>query len=125
MKVEHSAVRSPIYELAKTFELDIDLGEYSYSLRIELFRNTDRENQFRCHAWELERFRLVPTSPQDANGKPAHECDDVVMVDRGIPRSAIRYPLEDIVAPSVDAAVEIVLKDLKTYLEHATLEESK
>lgn len=120
MKVVHSAVSSPIYELAKTCELDIQLGDDSYTLRIELFRNTEKEGHFRCHAWELEMFRLVPTFPRDEGNEPAHSCDDVVMVDRGIPRSSIRYPVEDIVAPSVDAAFEIVLGDLKRFLEYST-----
>ena len=87
MRVEHPAVPNPIYELAKTLELDIELGEYSYSFRIELFRNTEREDRFRCHAWELEMFRLSPTFPKGANGEPEHVCDDVLMVDRGISRS--------------------------------------
>ena len=125
MKVVHSAVSSPIYELAKICELDIQLGENSYMLRIELFRNTEKEGHYRCHAWELEMFRLVPTFPMGESNEPAHTCDDVVMVDRGIPRSSIRYPVEDIVAPSVDAAFEIVLGDLKGFLEHSTSAKAK
>lgn len=125
MKVDHSAVSTPIYELAKIFELDLQLGEDSYTLRIELFRNTEKEDHFRCHAWELETFRLVPTFPMDESNEPAHTCDDVLMVDRGIPRSHTRYPAEDIVAQSVDAALEIVLGDLKESLEHATAKRAK
>ena len=125
MKVVHSAVSSPIYELAKICELDIQLGEDSYTLRIELLRNTEKQDHFRCHAWELEMFRLLPTFPMDQSNQPAHTCDDVVMVDRGIPRSSIRYPVEDILAPSVDAAFEIVLGDLKRFLEHSTSTKAK
>jgi hypothetical protein len=125
MRIIHSAVTSPIYELAKTFELDIQLGEDSFTMRIELFRNTEKEDHFRCHVWELEMFRLTPTCPMDEDNQPAHICDDVLMVDRGIPRSHIPYPLEDIVAPNIDAALEIVLNDLKGFLEHSTLEKAK
>ena len=125
MRIIHSAIVSPIYELAKTFELDIQLGEDSFTMRIELFRNTEKEDHFRCHVWECEMFRLTPTSPMDENNQPTHICDDVLMVDRGIPRSHIPYPLEDIVAPNIDAALEIVLNDLKRFLEHSTLEKAK
>ncbi|MBC7910284.1 MAG: hypothetical protein H7Y30_07275 [Pyrinomonadaceae bacterium] len=111
--------------MAKTFELDIQLGETSFTMRIELFHNTEKEDHFRCHVWELEMFRLTPTSPMDENNQPAHICDDVLMADRGIPRSHIPYPLEDIVAPNIDAALEIVLNDLKGFLEHSTLEKAK
>ena len=125
MRIEHSAITSPIYELAKIFELDVQLGEDSYTLRIELFRNTEKEGRFRCHAWELELFRLTPTFPMDEHDNPAHICDDLIMVERGIAHSRINYHLEDIEAPDIDAALEIVLGDLKRYLEHATSEKAK
>ena len=122
MKIAHSAVTTPLYELARTFEVDLQLREDSLTFRIEFFRNTEATDRFRCHVWDLERFRLKPTIPRDANGEPSHVCDDILMVDRGIPRSRIAYPLEDIVALDLDAALEIVLNDLKAFLEHVTAE---
>jgi hypothetical protein len=124
MRIKHSAVTSAIYELVKVFELDIQLGEDSSTMRIELFRNTEKEDHFRCRVWESELFRLTPSFPMDENSNPAHTCDDLLMVDRGIPRSHIPYPREDIIAPNIDAAFEIVLNDLKGFLEHATLEKA-
>lgn len=44
------------------------------------------------------------------------------MVGRGIPHQRIGYPQEDIVAANVEAALEIVLDDLKKFLEHSTRE---
>src|SRR5438034_11614175 len=120
MRIVHSAVASPIYEFAGTFELDIRLGDELISMRIELFRNSVEKDHFRCHVWELEMFQLIPTLPRNKNNEPAHICDDVLMVDRGIPRSHIPYPEQDIVAPNVNAALEIVLNDLKQFLEHST-----
>jgi len=125
MRVAHSASTSPLYELANTYELDVRLGEDSYSLRIELFRNTETEGHFRCHAWELERFRLTPTFPMDENGNPTHVSDDLLMVDRGIAHSETHYQLGDIVAPDVEAALEIVVDDLKRFLEHSTMEKAR
>jgi hypothetical protein len=125
MRVAHSAITSPLYELANTYELDVQLGEGSYSLRIELFRNTETEGHFRCHAWELKSFRLGPTFPMDENGNPTHVCDDVLMVDRGIAQSGTHYHLEDIVASDVNAALGIVVEDLKRFLEHSTLEKAR
>ncbi len=72
MKVVHSAVTSPIYELARTFELDIQLGDNSWTLRIELLHNTEKVDHFRRHVWELEMFRLIPTCPIDENNQPVH-----------------------------------------------------
>jgi hypothetical protein len=122
MKIAHPAVTSPLYELARSFEVDVQLGDDSLTFRIELFRNSERPDSFRCHVWDLEMFRLKPTFPRDGNEEPSHVCDDVLMVDRGIPRSRVAYPREDIVASNIDAALEIVLNDLKAFLEHVTAE---
>src|SRR5262249_20291677 len=122
MKISHSAITSSVFELIKTLELDVQLGDDSWSIRIEIFKDTETNGRFRCHVWELELFRLTPTFPQGKDNEPAHSSDDVLMVDRGIARSRIAYPKEDIVAPDADAAIEIVLDDLKRFLEHATHE---
>jgi len=67
---------------------------------------------------------LTPTFPQDEDGQSAQISDDLLMVDRGIPRSRIAYPREDIIAADADAALGIVLEDLKRYLKHVTGEEA-
>jgi hypothetical protein len=124
MKISHSAITSSIFELVKTVELDIRLGDNSWPIRIELLQATEAKDRFRCHVWELELFRLTPRFPQDENGQPARLSDDTLMVERGIPRSRIAYPTEDIIAVDVDAALWIVLDDLKQYLSHVTGEEA-
>ena len=125
MNIVHPAIMSPLYELGKSYELDVRLGEVTYKMRIELFRNTEKADHFRCHVWELELFRLTPTFPMDDHGQPAVVSDDMVMVDRGIPRSNLSYPQEDIVAPSIEAAFEIVMTDLKASLENPVAKKTK
>ena len=120
MKIKHPAVTSPVYELVKVAETDIRFGDHAWTYRIELLRDTEDAGRFRCHVWETELFRLTPSFPRDENGQPAHVSDDTLMVERSIPRSRIKYPSEDIVAPDADAALEIVLTDLRKYLEHST-----
>jgi hypothetical protein len=124
MKISHSAITSSIFELVKTVELDIRFGDNSWSIRIELLQATEVKDHFRCHVWELELFRLTPTFPQDENGQPARISDDMLMVDRGIVGSRIAYPKEDIIAADVDAALAIVLDDLKQYLMRVTGEDA-
>jgi hypothetical protein len=39
----------------KTIELDIQLSdEDTWTTRIEIFRDTEQINRYRCHVWELE-----------------------------------------------------------------------
>jgi hypothetical protein len=125
MKVIHSAVTSPVYELVKTVEVDIRLGDDSWTTRVELLRDTEKSDHFRCRVWELELHRLTPSFPRDENDLPAHVTDSPIFVERGIAHSRIKYPLEEIVAPDADAALRIVLDDLKRFLEHVTGEEAK
>lgn len=125
MKISHSAIKSSIFQLVKTVEVDIQLADHAWSLRIELFQDTDQANHFRCHAWESELFRLTPSFPRDENNLPAHITDGMLLVERGIAHQKIDYPLEDIVAPNVEAALEVVLDDLKRFLEHATREAAR
>ena len=92
---------------------------------MELFRDTERADHFRCHVWELELFRLTPSFPQDDNGLPAHITDDTIMVERGIAHQRLNYPREDIIASNVEAALEVVIDDLKRFLEHTTGETAR
>ena len=125
MNIVHSAIMSPLYDLAKTCELDVRLGDVAYKIRIELFRNTEKKDHYRCHVWELELFRLTPTFPMDEKGQPADISDDLVMVDRGTNLGIRDSTKEDIVAPSIEAALELVMNDLKTSLENPTEQKAK
>ena len=120
MKVIHSAITSSVFELVKTVEVDIQLGEDAWTTRIELLRDTEKSDHFRCRAWELELHRLTPSFPRDDRNQPAHITDAPILVERGIAHSRINYPLEDIIAPDVESALEIVVSDLKRFLEHVT-----
>ena len=60
MKIKHPNVISAVYELAKTVEVDIQLSdEDAWISRIELFRDTEQPDRYRCRVWELELFRLT------------------------------------------------------------------
>ena len=125
MKLTHSAITSSVFELVRTAEVDIQLGEDSWTTRIELLRDTEKSDHFRCRVWELDLHRLTPSFPRDENNRPAHITDAAIFVERGIAHSRIEYPLEDIIASDVDAALEIVVNDLKRFLEHVTGEGAK
>jgi hypothetical protein len=106
----------------KTLELDIQFsGEGAGTTRIELFRDTEHPDRYRCHVWELELFRLTPSFPRNKENEPAHVTDDAIMVERGIPRSDIasllNAPFE---APGTEAALALVVEDLQKFLEHVT-----
>lgn len=127
MKIIHRAITSSSFELVKTIELDIQFSdEDSWTTRIELFRDMEQSNLYRCHVWELELFRLTPSFPRNEANEPAHVTDDTIMVERGIAHSDIASRLnKSFAAPSIESALEIIVEDLKKFLEHATGEKAK
>ena len=119
MKVSHPAVTSTVFEMVKVVELDLQLAEDAWSVRIEIMQDTEASDRFRCHVWEQETFRLTPTFPQNRQGRPCEISDDRLLVERGIAHRRIAYPREDILAADANAALEVVLQDLQRFLRHA------
>lgn len=59
MKMIHSAITSAIFTLARVVEVDLALGEESWSERIEIWQDSEDSTRFRCRFWETEPFRLI------------------------------------------------------------------
>ncbi len=106
---------SPVFELVRTVEVDLELGEELIPQRIELLRAVDDPTRFRCRIWELEYFRLRPTFPQDEAGEPEHESDDELLVERA---HQLKRNYLDFTAPDEEAALQRVWGDLLERLEH-------
>ncbi|HSE83878.1 MAG TPA: hypothetical protein VLB01_04970 [Thermodesulfobacteriota bacterium] len=112
-KIAHPAVTSPLFELIKTVEFDLALGEQILSIRFELFQDIERKDHFRCHMWELEFFRLTPTFPMNDKGQPQNTSDDIAMAERSFKLSK---SYDDFTASDADAALNTVLEDFKLRL---------
>jgi hypothetical protein len=123
VKLLHSAITSPVFELVKVIEVDITLGEDLIPTRIEILQDSARHDFFRCRVWELEHFRLTPTFPMDGDGTPLHISDDVIQVERATTYASFNnLDYRGFAAANVEAAMQMVIDDLKSFLEHTTLE---
>lgn len=122
MRIVHRTVTSSVFELVKTVELDIRISDDdAWTMRIELFRDMERPDRFRCRVWESELFRLTPSFPRNDADEPAHITDDTIMVERGLTGSDIASILhEPFEAASIEAALEMIWADLRKFLEHST-----
>jgi hypothetical protein len=122
MRIVHSAITSSIYEVCKVVEFDLQLGDESWPIRIEVLRNTEIQGRFRCRIWQAELFRIQSTFPMGKSGLPQHHpSDELIWVEFSGPKVNDYY---DFPAKDVDAALSTVLKDFETFLEHTTLEKS-
>ena len=107
------------YLLVKTVEFDVVLGDDSFALRIELFRDQTRKGTYRAHIWRNEHYRIQSTFPQaPSTGKAQHRpSDEVIQVDWSI---YVRGDYSAFNAASSTAALDIVLKAVRAALDHIT-----
>jgi hypothetical protein len=125
LRINHTAITSPIFELVKTVLLDIGLAEEYIPTRIELWQDTERKDSFRCYIWELEHFNLTPTFPQDEKGKPLETCTEEIQVERSWRYGRTRqFNMKEFIADDVDAAFQMVIENVKAELEYITGEDA-
>jgi hypothetical protein len=118
MRISHPAIASSVFDLVRVLEVDVRLGEDSWTSRIEIFKSLSEPDFYRARVSESEMFRLTPTFPQNENGEPEHRSDDTLFVERPFPHGPVA--LEGFRAESDQKAAEAVLLNLSAFLEHAT-----
>ncbi len=114
MKIIHSSIKSPVYELLKVLEVDLQLNDEFRSARFELFRNTENDGQFRCRILQAEPFRIQSVFAQTGNGSP--QSGELIWVEF----KGFQQPYQNFEATDSEAALELVLADFRRFLEHTT-----
>jgi hypothetical protein len=122
MRLLHSAITSSIYELSKVVEFDLQLGDESWLIRIEILRNTGTQGRFRCHIWQAELFRIQSTFPSGEAGPLHHPSDELIWVSFNGPGRELD---DDFAASDDEAALASVISGFAKFLEHTTTEEAK
>lgn len=120
MRIQHPLVKSSVYVLTKTLELDLEVGGDYVPARLELFRDTSRKNRWRVRLWERECCRLEevigPGSPGlegSARGKHPR-VDEEILVER---TWELSEALEDFEAKDARAALRFAVDRLTEHLE--------
>ncbi|NBV20475.1 MAG: hypothetical protein EBS05_00545 [Proteobacteria bacterium] len=119
MKIRHPAVKTSFFKLVGTYEVDLVLGpELDFTLRLELFKDTERKGWFRAHAWEMECFNLEPTFPVKKNGKALlKKSTESILLER---TTQLAGSYQHFKAASEPDALAKVVGDLKGRLAHWT-----
>jgi len=107
------------YELIKTVEFDVVLGDDSFALRVELFQDKSHKRTFRANIWRSEFYRIQSTFPQNpSTTQPEHQpSDEVILIDWS---TNVRDDYSGFKAASSTAAFDMVLKAIQAALDHAT-----
>lgn len=100
----------------KTLEIDAQVGDDVFLLRIEISRAVRRRHVFRVRFWRTETFRLQPTFPQDAHGNPRDEpSDELILADWS---HCVRGEWDEFRADSREAVQLKVLREVGRSLRH-------
>jgi hypothetical protein len=115
MLIKHPGIISPIYDLIKTIEFEIEIGDDQFSMRIELFRCVSEPNRFRARLGRFERFRIQSTFPQEPiTHQPAHSpSDEEILIDS---RIWLTGNYDDFKANTPESAIQLILDDFKGFL---------
>lgn len=115
MKIDQPRISETVYELVKVVELDVEIGEDHFALRIELFHNNSSAHSFRAHLWRSEMYRIQSTFPQDeSTNEPAHlPSDELILIDHShyLARSYSNFQAE-----SQAAALQMIIDDFQGFL---------
>ena len=116
INIFHSAVKSELYELVKTIEFDVALGEDGFNLRIELFRALSSQNHFRAHIRRSEFYRIQSTFPQDhETHKPVDPpSDELIFIDYS---TQLNGDYSDFQAEDEATALQLILDDCQRFLQ--------
>lgn len=102
------------YELVKVLEVDVDIDNEQFPLRLKLLQCTSDSNYFRAYISRPEFYRIQSTFPQNQEGQPVHQpSDEVIFVDWSyyLSRDYTRFE-----ALSLDDAIQSVLNDIEQVL---------
>ncbi|MEQ8452700.1 MAG: hypothetical protein RLO52_14780 [Sandaracinaceae bacterium] len=106
-----------VFELLRTLELDVELGAEPMVLRVELFKARHQSQLYRARLWRRELFRMKPSFPRDDDDEPRERTDDTLYVDWS---DFLENDLDELIAPSDEAAEERVLGELRKALAAAS-----
>lgn len=106
-----------VFELVRTLELDVELGDEPVVLRLEIFAARDRTGVYRARLWRQDVFRLRRSFPRDAGDEPIEQTDDTVYVEWP---ELLEGEYEELSASSIDDAETIVRADLQRALTAAS-----
>jgi hypothetical protein len=113
-----------VYELIKTFELDLIIEDDRLIFRVELFRSVASRDRFRIDIWEKDFYRIQSTFPQnELTFQPEQEpSDEEIFVDysHAFPEEELNFQ-----AASYEEAEERTLAICENFWKYLNIKENE
>jgi len=117
MKIQHPAVRSNVFKLVSIFEFDCEVDGHFFPARVELFRDTEHKNRWRCRMWERELCHVAFTLRRGSKSGKRIESDEEVLIER---TWVLSDKFEDFEAGTAAEAMKRFVDALREYLQRVT-----
>lgn len=123
MKLIHPCIKSPLFKVVSTFEIDVEFGDDSFTLRIELFRSHANSKLYRYRISRTEMFSMQPMFPEDEKGSPPEPTTETIFIEEW----GLKYLLsgEEFRANNNRGAIAKIIKDFGKALEHVSSKKMK
>ena len=112
-----SGISTTMFDLVRTLEVDLEIEDDAWPVRIELYRDQEDDTHFRARVWLLETFRIQPTFPQSDQGLPQEDAgDEDVLVEWSY---NLGEDFNSFAAESDDEAVKMIVSALEDFAAQA------
>jgi len=117
LTIAHNSVTSPIFELVKVIEFDVQIGDDGYGIRVELLQEVLDGNRFRARLWRNEFFRIQSTFQHLENTGESTDrpSDEAIFVESD---DWLSGKYVDFWAETPESALQTVLNDFRNFLVH-------
>ena len=109
MTFDVSDIAGPLFELVRTIEFDVSIGDAAVPIRVELFQAMNDETRFRARVWQREE---VP-QPDAEEASESESSVPEVLAERAVDLGEEYLDFE---AEDSDAALYAILEDLASRL---------
>ena len=111
---------SHLFELIRTVEFDLMLGDERFTTRAELFRSTEDDTVFRCRLWQTGLYTIQSRFPADPEtNEPAQgPSDEGLLVESNHLRSD--WDPDRFLASSPEEAIRMIRDGVAEFVEHVT-----
>ena len=107
MEFAFPEITGPLFELVRTIEFDVAIGENAVPVRVEILQAIDDPTRFRARVWQREEMPLP--APEEGTEKGPEIGPAQVLVERPVD---LGDDYLDFAAEDADGALHAVLEDL-------------
>lgn len=106
-----------LFDVARTTEFELELGDESFRVRVELTHSRQLATRYRANVWRTELYRIRPSVSQRTDKPANQDADEYLWVGW---TSMLREYGDSFTAASLGEAESLVLDEIRAWIRHTT-----